>query len=173
MFLWLFAALTGCWGIEDGNRALVRWEMHDHEADAAAARDAIAEDRMAAARDAGLRLAWPDPVPGIPENALVWLASVRGGAEALSRETDRSAAATRLLSVTADCAGCHRELGVEVPAGGAERAWTGLLFEDEPSWTTGLAALGSPAADTLEATSWSARRAAYAGWLVSGRPGAP
>jgi len=161
----LVAALIGCLNLEDGNRSLLRWEMHNHDADARAARDAIAADRMAAARDAGLRLAWPDPAPGLPDPALRWLASVRGAGEALSRETDRTRAASRLLDLTADCAGCHRELGVATPSSG-DLAWTALLFEDEAAWNAGLGALDLPTAAAIGAPGWPARRSAYAVWLA-------
>lgn len=163
--MWLLG-LAACWEIEEQLRLRRVWEMQDHEADAIAARDALARGDVEVARSAARRLAERDVVPGVPEAAVPYLVAVRAGGSALAVETDRAAAAATLVGITADCAGCHRALGISAPLpfvrDGVELAWTGLVFESEQRWAEGLAALGPEGEDLACADSWDERRAAFA-----------
>jgi hypothetical protein len=163
-------AMSACWNLAEEERHRRVWEMQDHEVDAIAARDALLRGDLAAAQQAGARLAEPDLVPGLPEQVRPWLDAVRDGGQALARELDAPSAAATLLAVTGDCAGCHTELAVPVPEPlhrtGEELAWIGLVFESEPRWDAGVAALGPEAAAVAAAEGWADRRAAYAAHLV-------
>jgi hypothetical protein len=168
----LWSMLAGCWSVEEQRRRLRVWEMQDHEVDAIVARDAIARRQLAEARAAGVRLARQDDVPGLPEESLPWLASVRAGGDALAREADLESAAARLLAITGDCAGCHRSLSVPAPRPleptALGLAWMGVVFESEERWDAGVAALGAEGSDLAAATSWPERRSAFAVRLASG-----
>jgi hypothetical protein len=140
------------------------WEMDDHAADLLAARDALLAGDLAAVEDAGLRLAAPDPLPGLPDEAIVTLEAVRAGGRLLATSDDPAEAADLLVAVTLSCAACHRRMGISAPAGAAPQdlLWYAVAFESEAAWA---AAAGSGPA------SWRERRAGLADRLARGQAG--
>lgn len=160
---------VGCWQAGYQARQQRVWEMQDHDDDLRDAREAIRRGDLASARRAGARLGEPDPVPGLPAAATRHLDALRADGRALAEVTEPSSAATALTAMTAHCAACHRELAVAAPAplvdSADEHLWLGLVFESDPHWSAGLAAL--PPGSGVAGESWDERRHAMARRLVA------
>lgn len=155
----LVVGLSGCRSGAEIDRTRRVWEMEDHAADLLAVRDAIRTGDLRAVEDAGLRLASPDPVPGLPGDALVALDAVRAGGRLLATADTRAEAADLAVAITLSCAACHGEMGISrpVPEGLTEpdRVWFALVFEVEAAW---------PA--SVPGDTWRERRAAVAADLA-------
>jgi hypothetical protein len=126
---------SGCWEIGEQVRHRQVWEMQDHDRDVREAREALRRGDLATARQAGVWLAEPDLVPGLPEGTQAHLDAVRASARILAEATELQAASIALTEMTAHCAACHRQLAVPVPApregDGPELLWLGLVFESD------------------------------------------
>jgi hypothetical protein len=113
----LILALAACTTMEEQARIRRVWEMQDHETAYRDARDAIARGDLPTAQQAGVDLARPDPVPGLPADALPHLTAVRAGGTKLVQAATLPDAATTLC-----VAGAREELeraprvGVRPPA---------------------------------------------------------
>jgi hypothetical protein len=145
--------LTAC--IDSEIRERRQWEMQDHEADFFRALDALRAGDLATARQAAEGLAKKDPLPGVPPDTARYIEAVRAGARTLAAAPDPAAAKRELGAVSAQCAGCHRTVGMTAPAPVDESnpqnaTWMALLFEDEVAWAKAQPASG-PAG-------WDARR---------------
>lgn len=159
--------LSGCWNIQEEARHRRVWEMADHEHDLYAARDALSRGDLEGARAAGGRFAVKDPLPGLPNETVPVLATLRLQGEELEKATTTAVAADRLLAMTATCAQCHHAMNVPTPDGSIAKrttdlVWLGVVFEDQRLWALGVQALGSPPDDLP----WDTRRAQLATALV-------
>jgi hypothetical protein len=116
----LVVAMWACTTAEEQARIRRVWEMQDHEDSYEMARDALGRGDLATAQQAGLELAQNDLLPGLPEQAMLYLQQVRAGGSALSEAQTLEQAATELAAITESCEACHQ----------SQRA--GRLPPDEP-----------------------------------------
>jgi hypothetical protein len=116
----LVVAMWACTTAEEQARIRRVWEMQDHEDSYEMARDALGRGDLATAQQAGLELAQNDLLPGLPEQAMLYLQRVRAGGSALSEAQTLEQAATELAAITESCEACHQ----------SQRA--GRLPPDEP-----------------------------------------
>jgi hypothetical protein len=107
----MLVAVWGCTTAEEQARIRRTWEMQDHEDSYEMAQDALARGDLATAQQAGLELAQKDLLPGVPEQAMVYLQRVRAGGTALSEARTLEQAQTELEAIDESCTACHQSLG--------------------------------------------------------------
>ena len=137
--------------------------MGEHFWELADAHDAAIEGNLDGIREATRWLADHDPVEGLPEAGLPYVAALRAESARTAEAANLAEAATGLSRVAASCGACHQALEVPLPTvvdqdppGGddlgsqmsthiraADLMWEALIAPSEDAWQSGIALLSS------------------------------
>ena len=161
--MWWFLVLMGCWGTEErvaAQEEMLRMEMDDHWREGEAARDAIVQGDLDAARAAAGALAERIPVEGVPPDIEPLQAHMGEAARTLAGAEDLTRAARHLGALARTCGACHDQTagGPQVRAAAppeapglegamarhqwaAEKMWLALVEPNETAWDEAVYAL--------------------------------